>query len=192
VASIAFFLLLAASVTACSSGPDEQDRAAATLQAALQAHQEGRLERAVDLYKEVIALEPTNKFAWYNLGLIHQKQGDNPAAEESYREAIAIDPEFVAALFNLAVLQTAMGAQQEAIALYRRVLEVQPQYAPAHLNLGFALIDAGERREGKDELALAVQIDPSLASRIPEGLAVDVMPSPGAGSPTASASPSSA
>lgn len=167
-------LVLLGSIASCSGEePAEQERASLALTAALQAHQEGRLDAAVELYEEVLTLEPQNEFAWYNLGLIDQTRGDNARAEERYREAVSVDPDFVAALFNLGVLRTAAGDENEAIEFYRRVIAVQPGYAPAHLNLGFALIEIGDAVEGQAELQTATELDPSLASRIPDEAAAE-------------------
>lgn len=40
--------------------------------------------------------------------------------------------------------------------------------AAAHLILGFLLIQTGRKHEGQEELHVAVRLDPSLASRIPD------------------------
>ena len=168
-------MLLALTLASCGLVNGDDD-AAATLTEALEAHQQGRLDEAIELYKEVITEDPQNKFAWYNLGLIHQTRGSGNLAETEYREALAIDPAFVPAMFNLAILQTSRGVPEESVELYRGVIAIQPEYAAAHLNLGFLLIDLGEKKEGKRELEQAVALDPSLASRIPDELAANVQP----------------
>ena len=96
------------------------------------------------------------------------------AAAANYTEALAIDPEFEPALFNLAIIRADQGSTDEAIELYRRLLATDPEEAGAHLNLGFLLLDRGQRKEGRAELATAVALDPSLESRIPDGLVVVV------------------
>jgi tetratricopeptide (TPR) repeat protein len=144
---------------------------------ALQLHAQGDLAEAKDEYLRVLQLDPENKYAYYNLGLISQTQGDVVSAESSYRTTIAIDPDFVPALFNLAILRTDAGAKREAMDLYRHIIEVTPQsdeelrsqLAAAHLNLGFLLLDTGEDAEGQAELDEAVRLDPSLADRIGNG-----------------------
>jgi tetratricopeptide (TPR) repeat protein len=190
VVVLATAVLLMLSIAACSGNEDEQTKAADTLAAALQAHQDGRLDDAVELYKEVVALDPDNKFAYYNLALIHQSRGANSLAEGEYRGVLAIDPEFVPALFNLAILKTARDEPDEAVDLYERVIEVRPDYAAAHLNLGFLLLATGHRQEGKAELQRAVDLDPSLASRIPEKIAADLEPPASLGPTTATSFPS--
>jgi tetratricopeptide (TPR) repeat protein len=158
---------------ACSGDPEPPpDDASGVLRQALQAHADGDLDQAADLYKQVLVLDPENKFAYYNLGLIHQTEGRLGAAAENYELAIAIDPAFGPALFNLATVRTEEGQAEEAIDLYRQVLEVNADNAAAHLNLGFLLVDTGDRKAGKAELAIAVQLDPALESRIPDRLLI--------------------
>jgi Tfp pilus assembly protein PilF len=98
---------------------------------------------------------------------VHHQAGRNGEAEAEYRAAIRTDPNFASALFNLAILRTEADPD-EAEELYRSVLTLQPDNASAHLNLGFLLIEHGEEGDGQAELDEAVQLDPSLASRIPE------------------------
>ena len=136
---------------------------------ALAAHAAGELDKAVDLYEQVLVLDPQNRFAYYDLGLIDQTRGDDAAAADQYEQAIAVAPDFTPAIFNLAIIRAKQGATDEAIGLYRDVIAIDDTDARAHLNLGFLLIASGERKEGQRELDRAVELDPSLASRIPGG-----------------------
>lgn len=171
---VTLIVLVAASVAfvSCSNDPDpsgQTGQVGEVLAAALEAHAAGDLDEAVELYEEVLVLDPQNRFAYYNLGLIDQTRGLEEEAAAEYEQAIAVAPGFTPAIFNLAIIRAGQGAVDEAIELYRDVIEVNAEDARAHLNLGFLLIETGERNEGEDELALAVELDPSLASRIPDG-----------------------
>lgn len=175
---------------ACAKGNSDAEQASAALAAGLKAHAAGRLDEAAADYRKVLLYDPRNKFAYYNLGVIEQARGDGGSAESNYRITLTIDPDFVPALFNLAILRTAQGGGRESIDLYRHVIEIDPSYAAAHLNLGFLLVDNGQVKKGKAELAIAVGLDPSLASRIPEDLLVGPAPQPSASvGPLASGSP---
>jgi tetratricopeptide (TPR) repeat protein len=181
------FVLLAAG---CSSKKSDAQLASEALANGIAAQKTGRLADAAAAYREVLTHDPNNKFAYYNLGLIDQTNAALASSESNYRLALAIDPKFVPALYNLAIVETNLGNLDEAIDLYRQAITVQPDYADAHLNLGFALIDAGQRKEGKGELDAAVQLDPSLESRIPKHVtATGVQPSnsPAEESPSPSA-----
>lgn len=169
-------------LTGCAKDKPKEQQAGDALKRGLAAHVAGDNEKALDLYNDVLEADKDNKFALYNIGLIRQNTGDTAEAEKLYRQVVAIDPNYAPALFNLAVLEFEQGNNEEAIALYRRVIAITPDDANAHLNLGFALKAVGNQKEGNQELATAVKLNPSLKSRIP-----------GAGSsqsPTSVASPS--
>jgi tetratricopeptide (TPR) repeat protein len=171
-------LLLLLLIGACSERTTDSDQASSALAAGLKAHAAGRLDEAAADYRKVLVYDPRNKFAYYNLGVIEQTQGDGGSAESDYRIAITIDPDFVPALFNLAILRGSSGGDHEAIDLYRQVIQIDEGYAAAHLNLGFLLIDNGQEREGNAELANAVGLDPTLADRIPGDLQTSPVPQP--------------
>ena len=156
---------------ACSNDPNPnvQPTAAQVLDSALEAHAAGDLDKAADLYERVLVLDPQNQFAYYNLGLIDQTRGLDDEAAAEYEQAIALAPGFTPPMFNLAIIRAKLGAIDEAIQLYRDVIAVNDGDAGAHLNLGFLLIDSGERKQGRQELARAVELDPSLEARIPAG-----------------------
>jgi len=156
----AIAIVLIVSGGGCGSEADDP------LQGALTAHADGDLDGAARLYREVLEDEPANKYAHYNLGLIHQSKGDEDEAVTAYGKALEADPNFVPALFNLAVARSDT-APSEAIDLYRAIISLQPSYAAAHLNLGFLLKEGGKEAEGQKELDKAVELDPSLSGRIP-------------------------
>jgi tetratricopeptide (TPR) repeat protein len=145
--------------------------------AGVKAEAAGRTAEAADDYHKALAIDPRNKFAYFDLGVIDQAAGRSATAELEYRNALQYDPNFVGAIYNLAVLRT-QAAPTEAIDLYRKVIAIQPIYAAAHLNLGFLLIAAGQKVEGKAELDRAVALDPSFASRIPASLKATPTPTP--------------
>ncbi len=140
----------------------DAERVTGALEAGLQAHVEGRTPEAVTRYQEVLKLDPKNKFALYNLGLISQSSGDHADAEAKYREALLIDPNYQPALFNLAIVRTAAGDLDEAISLYRRAVAADPDNASAHLNLGLLLRRTGRTAEGDAEVQRARALNPNL------------------------------
>jgi Tfp pilus assembly protein PilF len=158
---------------ATTSGQQAND----LVNAGVKAQTAGRTAEATDDYHKALAIDPRNKFAYFDLGVVDQAAGNGTMAELEYRTALQYDPNFVGALYNLAVLRT-QAAPTEAMVLYRRVIAIQPTDAAAHLNLGFLLIAAGQKVEGKAELDRAVALDPTLASRIPANLNATPTPTP--------------
>lgn len=175
---IALIALALAASGGCSPTKSEAELAAEAISHGLEAHQAGRLEEASLAYREVLVHDPTNKFAFYNLGLIDQTLGRAEPAEANYRLALSADPIFAPALYNLAILRAEAGATQEAIDLYRRVLELEPDNARAYLNLGFALLEAGQDEEAQRNFQLAIELDPGLGQRVPQPVTEPPISSP--------------
>lgn len=152
-------------VTTNSTSP-ATDAAAGLVEQGLAAQGAGRLDEARGLYQKAIDQDPTNKLAYYNLGVIYQQLNAVNDARAAYRHALQIDAKYQPALFNLAVLETPVN-RTEAVSLYQQILAINPNDANVHLNLGLLLKQMGRNSEGDAELAKALQLDPGLASRIP-------------------------
>jgi tetratricopeptide (TPR) repeat protein len=165
-------LVLALLASACGNEESDSATASELLAEGLQAHRAGQLVKAAEGYFGVLAIDPANTFAHYNLGLIYQALKDLPTAQRYYHLALHDDIGFTPALFNLAIVRDRLGDPEGATEYYLKVLAIEPENAAAHLNLGFALKELDEKKHGNDEIARAIELDPSLAGRS-EPLAMD-------------------
>ena len=155
-------------VAACGTPHATPAQAATTLVTqGLKAQLSGDLATAASHYQQAIHLDGSNMVAHYDLGTVYDEQRSSAAAITEYQAALVIDPTFPDALFNLAV-DTAGTNPQSAAVLYSRVLSLQPKYAAAWLNLGFALMTQGDGVHAKADWAKAIELDPTLASRLPK------------------------
>jgi tetratricopeptide (TPR) repeat protein len=164
--AIAGGLLVVALLGGCHRGSTPQQQAQSYLNAAVKAQQEGQVEAATSGFKNVLSLEPRNKYALFDLGLLAQRAGSSDVADKYYRQALDADPNFRPALFNLAVVRYQVGANEEAATLYRRIIALDPSAATSHLNLGFALLAMGDVKNAGKEFEAAVKLDPSLTDRL--------------------------
>jgi tetratricopeptide (TPR) repeat protein len=164
-------LVAALLLGACGGDDSDSDQAATAtelVEQGLAAHNAGDTEEAADLYRQALDEDDRNQYALYNLGLIAQTEDDNEQAEQRYRAALEVDPNFTPALFNLAIIRSDAEAYDEAQSLYEQVISIDPDNASAHLNLGFLLTDQLDDADGgQEELDRAVELDPTLESRIP-------------------------
>ena len=92
VGSAMVMLLAFGLVTACSSDKKSSTpttapaaSAASELKAGIKAQVAGDTKAATAKFVAVIGLDPTNKLAHYNLGLIQQNAGNTTASEANYR-----------------------------------------------------------------------------------------------------------
>jgi tetratricopeptide (TPR) repeat protein len=105
----------------------------------------GRMEEAIQHYREAARLKPDYAMAHYNLALalaLSQTPDRLPEAIEEYRAALRINPDSAEAHNNLGLaLSKIPGRLPEAIQEYRSALRIDPDSAEAHNNLGIALLN---------------------------------------------------
>jgi tetratricopeptide (TPR) repeat protein len=176
-------LLLAACGSESSNGTADQDpnkdpdkttkstpqppdsRAATLIQDGITQAEQNQTGVAAASFNAALALDPDNKYAWYNLGVIAQQQSDPAAAVNDYDHAIQIDPNYSPALYNKA-LTVQTKDPETAEQLYRKAITINPQAATAYLNLGL-LLKSENAEESARDLAKAIALDPTLAQDIP-------------------------
>lgn len=114
--------------------------------AAVRAEEAGERQRAITLYEEIVALDPSYAAAYINLGTLHFHLHQYDRAEELYRRATEADPSYVLAFFDLGNVLDELERLDESIAAYRHAVKLAPRYADAHYNLALAFERKGQRR----------------------------------------------
>jgi len=106
--------------------------------AAVHAEEAGDKQRAIQLYEEILAIDPDYAAACINLGTVFFHLRQYGRAEELYRHATEADPAYVLAYFDLGNVLDELGRLDESIAAYRKAVKLAPRYADAHYNLALA------------------------------------------------------
>jgi predicted O-linked N-acetylglucosamine transferase (SPINDLY family) len=105
-----------------------------------QSHQQqGRLERAIELYSTCIAQAPERAEGYYKRANALNGLGRFEAALEDYDRAITLNPSFAYALCNRGSALERLGRSDEALASYDRALSLDPKDSLAHYNRGSVL-----------------------------------------------------
>jgi tetratricopeptide (TPR) repeat protein len=115
--------------------------------AAVQAEEAGERQCAIDLYEEILKLDPEYAAAYINLGTIQFHLRQYGLAEQLYRLATEADPEYVLAFFDLGNVLDELERPDESIAAYRQAIALAPHYADAHYNLALACERQGKCRQ---------------------------------------------
>jgi len=124
---------------------------------------QGRLSQAEDGYRAILAREPTNSVAAFNLGIVLRQLGRREEAVDAYRLALALNPIFPEAHNNLGNTLLSLGQVDEAIVSLKNALARRPSFANAWNNLGAALKDQGKIEEAVACLENAVCLQPENA-----------------------------
>ena len=166
VGGVAAVLILASCGGGGGGKASGSNSTATLLQAGLTAQASGDSAQAITDYNDVVAKDPSNKFAYYDLGVIYQQRNDIANATKEYRRALVIDPGYKPALYNLAIIETNTNPLG-AIALYQQLLQLNANDVNVNFNLGLLLYDQGQHAQGDTYLNKAIKLDPALRSRVP-------------------------
>jgi predicted TPR repeat methyltransferase len=112
---------------------------AQALQLALQCHQSGKLDQAVQRYRAILAVERNHADALHYLGVAQHQLGHSAEAVSLIRQALALVPDYADAQNNLGNVLRESGHLAEAESAYRAVLALRPGMLTAQNNLGVVL-----------------------------------------------------
>jgi predicted O-linked N-acetylglucosamine transferase (SPINDLY family) len=134
-----------------------------TMDAAMQAHQSGRLREAEQLYRQVLSETPDHPSALHFLGVIAYQVGNRDVAEKLMRRSTELRPTMALFHRDLGEVLRSGGKLQEALAACRRAVQLQPDMGEAWSNLGICLEQAGQLDEAMAAHRKAVELRPSTA-----------------------------
>src|SRR5690349_7336351 len=109
------------------------------LMIAVRHHQDGRLQEAERIYRQILSHEPNHANAIYLLGLLAHQAGHHEMAVDYIRRAIEIQGDDPIIHDNLGLVLMAIHRIVEAEACFRRAIELSPERPSAHTHLADAL-----------------------------------------------------
>ena len=115
------------------------DDADALFAAARAAEEENDADTAERLYRRVMAIDPADAAAPFNLGNMLRASGRNLEAETAYRAAVRADPDYALAWYNLADALDDQTRTADAVDCLERALDADPNYVDAMFNMGLFL-----------------------------------------------------
>jgi len=132
---------------------------AALLAQAVQLHQQGRLDDAQALYRQVLAANPRQSDALHLSGVVERQRGNAALAVDLIGQALAVDPRQPRAHCNLGAALGDLGRQPAALAAYDAALRLDPHYALAWDNRGNTLRRLGRLAEALDSHERSLALD---------------------------------
>jgi tetratricopeptide (TPR) repeat protein len=122
--------------------------------------QVGRLDEAIQVYEEVLRLNPDYTEAHLNLGNVLYRTGQAQDAIGHYEAALRIRPEYAKAHYNLGLALWQAGQRQEAVGQYEQAVRINPDFPEAHLNLGITLSQVGSNQDAIIHFREAARLRP--------------------------------
>ncbi|XP_069746588.1 protein O-mannosyl-transferase TMTC4 isoform X3 [Narcine bancroftii] len=96
----------------------------------------GKVESAIQYYRQAVRLHPKYVHAMNNLGNILKERKELQEAEKLLSRAVAIQPDFAAAWMNLGIVQNSLKKFEEAEKSYWTAIKYRKRYPDCYYNLG--------------------------------------------------------
>jgi tetratricopeptide (TPR) repeat protein len=130
------------------------------VQRAIQLEQQGKLDKAGNLYKAILATQPNNFDALYRFGALRYRQGGTAEALEYIGAALKVRPGHAMAWSDFGLVLATLGRAAEALASYDRALALDPACAEALHNRGSSLLDLMRAEEALASYDRALALAP--------------------------------
>ncbi len=111
---------------------------------AIEQHQAGRMERAIELYRHLVSQFPGYAPAWNNLGVALRATDKFAAAASALRRGTALGDQDAGAWSNLGNALRAIGEYEEAARAHEKSLSIDPEAGRVHYNLALVRRDLGD------------------------------------------------
>ncbi len=123
-------------------------------------YDEGKIDDAIDAFKEALEIDPEESEAHYYLGNAYADKEMFDEAIAMYKNAVEYNPEFVDAYLNLSMLYLDMDLIDEAISLCKHAVSTNPNDAFLCFHLGEAYAMNLQYKEAIEEYKKAMSINP--------------------------------
>jgi Flp pilus assembly protein TadD/peroxiredoxin len=125
--------------------------------------QHGYLDQAAESFKQVIAAQPANGEAYYNLGTLYLRKNDLTEARRYLEQTVKLRPDYPEAWNNLGMIAGQQNEFEEAIYNFKQSLAQRSDYVTALLNLGNIYRRQGNFPEAGRLLNRALALEPENA-----------------------------
>ena len=132
-----------------------------SFQLALRYQKKGDLQRAENIYKEILNVQPENVTVLYLIGEICYQQKQHDCAIEYLKKALQFDPSNPQIYYNLGIVYHEKEQFQDAIICYQKALQLNPDFAEVYYNIGVAFQDNRQYDEAVDYYQKALKCNPN-------------------------------
>ena len=117
------------------------------------------LDKAIDLVKQIVALDPDDYIAWAKLGSLHFERLSYADADAAYRRSLELRNDFTPAWLSVGQLRMAQKQFPGAVEILKYAISLEPT-ARAYRLLGEAYLQARQGTLGIQALDEALKLDP--------------------------------
>ena len=139
-------------------------RVETNFESAIKYHREGNLQKAEEICRAMLKIQPDNCDVLHFLGIIYYQCGDYSSAIKYIEESLKQNPCNAEAYYNLGNVLKDIKQFDKALICYQKALENDPGISSAHLNSGVVLREKGLLEEAVWHYRKTVQLDPDCSA----------------------------
>jgi eukaryotic-like serine/threonine-protein kinase len=118
----------------------------------------GDRERAEDVLRRAVALDPKRFWSWFALGHCHFEQGRYLEAAGDFGACTALQPDFAWPYMNRGLSLARAGRLSEARASYDRALKLSPKFVEALINRALCCLELDDLAAAEADLDRAIAL----------------------------------
>nr|WP_320190965.1 tetratricopeptide repeat-containing glycosyltransferase family protein [uncultured Desulfobacter sp.] len=133
------------------------------LKKAIACHTAGDLQKAEQLYLQVLDREPDHPDAIHFMGVLAYNAGNNDAAIAYLKKAIELMPSNAGCFNNMGNVFQKQEKYQESLKWYEMAVRINPGHKMAHNNIAVAYINLGNLDKALASVERSLALDPDCA-----------------------------
>lgn len=123
-------------------------------------HNRRDYEQAIEAYQRILWIDPLDKIAHHDLGMLYILTQQYEKARQSLEKALSIDAQYAAACNGLGFLFTETGRLDEAIEAFNKAIVIDPSFEKAYYNLGVVYFFKGDYGAARRFYQKALALNP--------------------------------
>lgn len=125
---------------------------------------EANTDKAIELYKVAVKVDPMHTVAWYNLGVSYFRLGKYDEAIAYCKKAIETDPKYAHAYNIIGAAYLTQEKYDDAIDSFQKALAIYQNHVDTMLNLATAYYKKGRKDDSIAILKMIIEKNPEYAT----------------------------
>ena len=130
------------------------------LNKAIKLHKRGKIDKAEEIYKKIVNVDPDNIISLNNLVSILNSKENYEKSLDLINRALKIRPDYLDALNNKGNCLKGLSRYDDAIAYYKKALEIKPDFVGALNNLANSYRLVGRNKEAIPIFKKVIELKP--------------------------------
>jgi tetratricopeptide (TPR) repeat protein len=120
--------------------------------------------KALEYYQRYLKIDPRDPEIYFQMGFLHQKQGDIAKTVAAFKKSIELDPQQVASHLALAELYELQKSTAAAIQQYQACVQLDPRNPAFYSRLGHLYFENHKWDEAAEQFESARKLEPQDAT----------------------------